>query len=174
MAHELAGETVADSLRAEATRAATLDALEALAPPISRDLASGAAPGLVDVAACTEVREELDRCALLFARLLAEAAPDPSAVWGSGLAGDRLAAYLAPRLVLDAAQRALASCGNGDTAEGGQELTMEDARSYACRSTLWPYGMYRGFNPLEAAAERTMMDYLKIVRASTRPPAVHV
>ena len=173
MAHELTAETVADCLRAEATRAPTLDAIEALAPPIPHDLALCAAPGLVDVAACTEVREELDRSTLLLTRLLAEAAPDCSAVWGAAFAGERLAAYLAPRLVSDATQRALA-VGSVGRAGTGEELTREDARSYACRSAFFAYGWKRGLSVLEAAAGRTGLEYLGIVRelAPARLPSM--
>ena len=163
MTHELTAETVADSLRERASRAPTLEALEELAPLIPREIALGAAPGLVDIVAATEVKEELDRSALLLARLLAEAAVDPSAVWGAAVAGERLAAYVAPRLVSDAAQRAVASGGGGDSAEAGQKLTQEDARSYACRSSLWPFGWTRSWTATEAAAGRTFMEYLDIV-----------
>ena len=89
---ELGADTVGERLRADETRTDTLQALEALPPPIAQELALGAAPVLVDVAAGTEDREVLDRCGLLLARLLAR----PPA---------RLLARLATRLT-----RAAASC----------------------------------------------------------------
>eukprot|EP01046_Picozoa_sp_COSAG06_P011492 COSAG06_NODE_658_length_13322_cov_3.396430_6_plen_320_part_00 len=119
----LAAATVAETLRAEATRARTLDALEAHVPPIPRELALAAAPALVDIAAGTEDRATFDRSALMVARLLDEA-PDPSAVHGAAFAGERFAAYKGPRLMTEATQRALV--------EGGEPLTQADARSYAC------------------------------------------
>ena len=65
--------TVAESLRSEATRIATLDALEALAPPIPSAVALAAAPALVDAIATGKERASFDRCGLLLGRLLAEA-----------------------------------------------------------------------------------------------------
>ncbi len=172
MAHEVAAETVADRLRAEATRSPTLDAIEALAPPVSRDVALGAAPGLVDVAASTGVREELDRSALLLARLLAEAAPDSAAVWGAAFAGARLEAYMAPRLLSDATQRALVH-DNAGRAEVEEGLTRQDAHSYACRAAIFCCGLNRGFTVAEAAAGRTVKEYIGIVRAFTSAPPRH-
>ena len=66
-----AAATVAEQLSADATRAAALDALEALAPPAPGNVALAAAPALVDVAASTEDRAEHERAVLLLARLLA-------------------------------------------------------------------------------------------------------
>ena len=74
--------TVANALRSEATRVATLVALEALAPPIPSAVALAAAPALVDAMATETQRAAFDRCGLLLARLLGEAAPDPAAVYG--------------------------------------------------------------------------------------------
>ena len=58
-AAELMVETVAERLRAEETRACTLDALEALPGPIPRELALTAAPALVDVLASAETTKVL-------------------------------------------------------------------------------------------------------------------
>jgi hypothetical protein len=102
-APERLSDTIAERLRAEDTRAATLQALDALPPPCPPELALAAAPALVDVAAATEDREVLDQCGLLVARLLAEAAPDPSALYGAALGGQRLAAYFTSRLLVEAA-----------------------------------------------------------------------
>ena len=63
-------DTVAESLRAEATRAATLDHLEALAAPIPSAVALAAALALVDVMATEKERAAFDRCTLLLGRLL--------------------------------------------------------------------------------------------------------
>ena len=89
-------DTLAERLRAQDTRAAALQALDKLPPPCPPELALAAAPALVDVAAATEEREVLDRCGLLLARLLAEALPDPSAVYGAALGGERGAGSDAP------------------------------------------------------------------------------
>ena len=66
---ELMADTVAERLRADGTRAATLQALVATPPPVPRELALAAAPALADVVAGTEDREVFDRCCLLVARL---------------------------------------------------------------------------------------------------------
>ena len=155
-------DTLAERLRAEDTRAAALQALDKLPTPCPPELALAAAPALVDVAAATEDREVLDRCGLLLARLLAEAAPDPSAVYGAALGGERLAACFAPRLLVEATQRAL---GN-ESGEGGQEpLGREDAYSFACMTAWMQPGWVRGATAPEAAAGRTVMEFLRIVRS---------
>ena len=155
-------DTLAERLRAEDTRAAALQALDKLPTPCPPELALAAAPALVDVAAATEDREVLDRCGLLLARLLAEAAPDPRAVYGAALGGERLAACFAPRLLVEATQRAL---GN-ESGEGGQEpLGREDAYSFACMTAWMPPGWVRGVTAPEAAAGRTVMEFLRTVRA---------
>ena len=100
-------DTVAEALRADETRGRTLDALDAMAAPIPRALALAAAPALVDVYVATEDRATFNQCTLLSTRLLAEAAPDPSPVYGVLYAGERLAKVVAPRLLSDAVQRAL-------------------------------------------------------------------
>ena len=115
--------TVADALRLAASRVATLDALEMIAPPIPSAVALAAAPALVDAMATETVRAAFDRCGLMLTRLLDEAVPDPAAVYGAALVGERLVAFLTPALVVEAVQRALSS---------GQPLTREDAMSYAC------------------------------------------
>ncbi len=158
--HLLAADTVGERLRPDDTRADTLQALEALPPPIPRELALGAAPALVDVAAGTEDREVLNRCGLLLARLLAEAAPDPSAVYGAAFGGERLAAILAPRLLVGAVQRALGS-GEGSVQE---PLTRTDAYSFACLFAFWTPAWVRGLTAPEAAAGRTTMEMMRIVR----------
>jgi hypothetical protein len=155
----LAAATVAETLRAEATRARTLDALEAHVPPIPRELALAAAPALVDIAAGTEDRATFDRSALMVARLLDEA-PDPSAVHGAAFAGERFAAYKGPRLMTEATQRALV--------EGGEPLTQADARSYACLCAWENPSVVHGYTPACAAAGRTEMEFLDIVRTSAR------
>jgi hypothetical protein len=167
MAMDMAGpallpDTVAERLRAQDTRAPTLQALDALPPPCPPELALAAAPALVDVAAATEDREVLDRCGLLLARLLAEAAPDPSAAYGAALGGERLAACYGPRLLVEATQRAL---GNGSGEGGQQPLGREDAYSFACMTAWWPSGLVRGLTSSEAAAGRTVMECIRTVRA---------
>ena len=123
----LAPDTVAEELRADDTRGRTLDALEEMPAPIPRELALAAGPALVDVYAATDDREEFNRCTLLAARLLAEAAPDPC-IYGVIHAGERLATSRSSRLLADAVQRSLA----------GRPLTREDAYSLKitiCSST---------------------------------------
>eukprot|EP01043_Picozoa_sp_COSAG02_P000755 COSAG02_NODE_14_length_56855_cov_512.793661_36_plen_232_part_00 len=155
-------DTLADRLRAQDTQAAALQALDKLPPPCPPELALAAAPALVDVAAATEEREVLDRCGLLLARLLAEALPDPSAVYGAALGGERLAAWYAPHLLVAATQRAL---GNGSGEGGRQPLGREDAYSFACMHAWLPSGWARGATAPEAAAGRTVMEFLRIVRS---------
>ena len=65
---ELVPDTVAERLRADDTRALTLHALEALPPPIARELALAAAAPLVDIAAGTENTKVFECCSLLLAR----------------------------------------------------------------------------------------------------------
>ena len=151
--------TVADRLRSEATRITTLDALEALAPPIQSDVALAAAPALVDAMATETERASYDRCGLLLARVCAEAAPDPAALYGAAFAGERLEAFLAPTLLVEAAQRASL----------GQALMSEDARSYACREACGAErgpACVRGLNAPHAAAGRTVIKYMGIVSFS--------
>lgn len=164
---ELATDTVADSLRSDETRASVLHALEATPAPVPHELALAAAPALVDVACDTLDRETFDRCSLLVGRLIAEAAPDPSGVYAAALGGERMAAYLAPRLIAEATQRAL---DTQDSAEGGQLLTHEDAYSLACRNAWHPPTPVRGYTVSERAAGRTVREFLGIVSTS-RPPA---
>ena len=148
---------VADALRSEATRIATLDALEALAPPIPSAVVLAVAPALVEAMATEKERAAFDRCGLLLARLLAEAAPDPAAVYGAALVGgERLAAFFAPALLVEAVQRASSS--------SGQPLTVEDARSYACLLAREGPAVVRGFTAPHAAAGRTVKAWLVIVR----------
>ena len=157
---DLAAGTVADGLRSETTRAATLDALEALAPPISSPVALAAAPALVDVIATETERASFDRCGLLLTRLLDEAAPDPAAVYGAAFGSKRLAALYAPALLVEAVQRALSA---------GQPLTRADARSYACLMAWDGPTAVRGYRVPCAAAGRTAMEFAGIVSCS--PPA---
>ena len=150
--------TVANALRSEATRVATLVALEALAPPIPSAVALAAAPALVDAMATETERASFDPCGLLLARVHTEAAPDPAAVYGAALAGVRLAVLFTPALVVDAVQRALSA---------GQPLTREDAMSYACLCARDAPARVRGFTVAEAAAGRTVMEYMGIVSCLT-------
>ena len=166
---ELMADTVAERLRADGTRAATLQALVATPPPVPRELALAAAPALADVVAGTEDREVFDRCCLLVARLLAEASPDSSALYGATLGGERFAAWYKSRVIVEAMQRALGT----DSGEG-ERVTREDAYSSACLHAYAPPGIARGGTSAEAAAGRTMMEGMRIVRdplRSSRPPA---
>lgn len=163
---ELLPDTVAERLRAEDTRAAVLRALDALPPPCPPDLALAAGQALVDVAASTEDREVLEQCGLLVARLLAEAAPDPSALYGAALGEERYAAFLAPRLLVEATQRAL---GTGSGEEGRRPLSREDAYSWTCMHAWHAPAYVRGYTANEAAAGRTVMESVRTVRALFRP-----
>lgn len=161
----IAVDTVAESLRAEATIANTLDNLEALAAPIPSAVALAAAPALLDVLAADNVdRAVFDRSALLLARLVAEAAPEPALVYGAAMSGERFALFFAPSLVAEALQHALSAA---------QPLTREDAVSYACLCALHGPSYVRGAQaPIEAAG-RSVMEYMFIVRAelSLMPPS---
>ena len=148
--------TVAESLRSEATRVATLDALEALAPPIPSAVALAAAPALVDAMATEKERASLDRCGQLLARLLAEAAPDPAPVWGAAVgsigSSERLEQFWAPGLVADALQRA----------QSGEPLTREDARSFACCGVDGAVNVV-GMTAPYSAAGISMVEYYSLV-----------
>lgn len=118
--------TVAQQLRGADTRATALDALDAHALPIPVDLAVAAAPALGELLAldAAEVdQEQFDRVGLLLARLLTEAAADDAVapVFGAAFGGGRYAAMLRAENVLFRALRRPAA-----------ELTLADARSYAC------------------------------------------
>ena len=154
-------DTVAESLRAEATRAATLDNLEALAATPSA-VALAAAPALVDVLTAENIdRASFDRSALLLARLVVEAAPEPAPVYGAAFSGERLVACMARGLVAEALQRALSDA---------QPLTREDARSYACQCALNGPSFVRGAQaPIEATGH-TVMEYMFIVSFLACPP----
>ena len=146
--------TVADGLRSEVTLIATLDTLEALAPPVPSTVALAAAPVLVDVIATETERASYNRCGLMRGRLLDEAAPDPAAVYGAATTGELMKMLFAPALLVEAVQRALSS---------GQPLTSEDAMSYACLGAREAPVRVRGFTAPEAAAGRTTMEYLGFV-----------
>eukprot|EP01046_Picozoa_sp_COSAG06_P003155 COSAG06_NODE_119_length_23111_cov_51.658613_23_plen_183_part_00 len=152
-----AAATVADALRSPGTRDAALDALEALPPPIADDVALAAAPALADVvagAAEETGRAAFDRAALLLARLLAEASPDPASMFGAAFAGERAAAYHGARLVAEAAQRALS---------GGEALTRADALSYACSYACYGPVDVRGCTAPRAAAGYTTVEHFTMV-----------
>ena len=148
----VSADAVAESLVAEATRAATLDHLEALAAPIPSAVAVAAAPALADVLAAENTdRATFDRSALLLARLVVEAAPEPAPVFGAAFSGGRLVAFVARGLVAEALQRALSAA---------QPLTREDARSYACQCALHGPSYVRGGQaPIEAAGH-TVVEYM--------------
>ena len=153
MSEVLDATTVAEKLLSASTRASTLSALEALPPPIPSDVALAVAPTLTDVACSTEHREEHDRAALLRARLLAEAAPDPAAVFGAMTGGERLAAIWAPRVLVEATA----------AAEGGRPLTWQDARSYACSHSYFGPFSVRGAAAPCLAIGRSVSDYYALV-----------
>lgn len=172
---ELLPDNVGDHLRSDASRTATLNALEAIPAPVPTDLALAAAPALVDTLTGTEDRDHFDRCMLLIGRLLTQAAPDPSTVFGAAFAGERFKAVWAPRVHLVAVQRAL----------GGHPLTRGDAYSYAClRGPLGGLFSVRGQTAPFAATGRTAMEAIADVSVCphvlgrsdcilTMPAAVH-
>ena len=160
-AMDLAADTVAERLRDGATQSAALDALEAHAPPIPTATALAAAPALVDVLSAATEHAALDRAALLFGRLVAEAAPEPAAVFGAATQGERYAALFAPDLLVEATQRAAST--------GGQALTQEDARSFACIKAFMGPMCVRGQTQPYAAGGRTTMEALGIVSTVLLP-----
>ncbi len=159
----LAVQTVGERLRTDDTRAATLDGLDAMLPPISRELALAAAPALVDVAGDTDDRETFARCALLVARVMAEAAPEPSVVYSAAFSGERYKKFLVPRCYLETMQRALRT----ERVEGGQ-LTCDEARSFACRLAVTPPAFVRGLDAPISAAGHTVTEYFSWVRSVSR------
>ena len=157
---DLGADTVPERLRDGATQTAALDALEALAAPIPTATALAAAPALIDVLARATEHAALDRAALLLARLLAEAAPEPAVIFGAALRGERYAAFWAPDLLVEATQRA---------STGGQPLTREDARSFACNRAWAGPSFVRGQTKFFTAVGGSTMEGLGIV--STVPAA---
>jgi hypothetical protein len=151
---DVAAETVAERLRDGATQSAALEALEDHAAPIPTAVAIAAAPALVDVVSGATEHAALDRSALLLARLLVEAAPEPAPTFGAACQGERLAALYAPALAVEAMQRA---------STGGQPLTQDDARSLACSMAHEPPSVARGYTQPCAAAGRTVMEQFGIV-----------
>ena len=143
----VAADTVASLLRDGATRTATLEALEQHeGTPIGRAVALAAAPALFEALAldATEVgRDAFDRIGLLLARLAAEASDDPSAVHGAALGEGRFVAHYRSKgsvLAQAVAKRA------------ASELTLADARSFACASAHAPPSYVKGMTMLVAAA----------------------
>ena len=128
--------------------------------PIPTATALAAAPALVDVLAHTTEHAALDRAALLLARLLAEAAPEPAAIFGAALRGERYAAFYAPDLLVEATQRA---------STGGQLLTREDARSFACNRAWAGPSFVRGQTKFYTAVGGSSLEGMGIV--STVPTA---
>ena len=143
----LAADSVASLLRDGATRTATLEAFEQHeGAPIDRAVALAAAPALYDVLAmdATEVgRDDFDRTGLVLARLAAEASDDPSAVYGAAVGEGRLAAYYRSKgsVLAQAVGKPAAS-----------ELTLADARSFACAGAIEPPAWVRGATKPFAAA----------------------
>jgi hypothetical protein len=161
----LAADTVADALGSDATRTATLDALEAHRAPIPSAVAFAAAPALVDIMTSTEREEQrpiFDRSGLLLGRLVDEAAPEPAPLFGAACGGSRLAALYAPSLVVGALQRAVSAA---------QPLTRSDARSFACLYARECPAVARGYTAPMAAAGYTMLEFFPIVSFLTGPPA---
>ena len=143
----LAADTVASLLRDGATRTATLEAFEQHeGAPIDRAVALAAAPALGDVLAmdATEVgHEDFDRAGLVLARLAAEASDDPSAVYGAAFGEGRYAAHLRSKgsVLAQAVGKRAAS-----------ELTLADARSFACAAAFYQPALLRGWTKPVAAA----------------------
>eukprot|EP01043_Picozoa_sp_COSAG02_P041954 COSAG02_NODE_3525_length_6615_cov_2.025629_7_plen_244_part_00 len=146
----VAADTVAERLANDDTRASTLDAFEAMPPQLPRELALAAVPHLVDVASATRDRETFDRCTLLVARVMVDAAPNPSEVYGAAFGGGRRSLYGAARLIIEATHQLT-------------PLTREDAHSFACLCTCEAPAMVRGCTAPEAAAGRTAAEHLEIV-----------
>jgi hypothetical protein len=163
---DLTAFTVAGALRSPDTCLDALGALEALPPPVPSQLALAAAPALADVvagAAEEPDRAALDRAALLVARLLAEAALEPArgddtgltaTVFRAAFSDGRMAAFTAPMLVAEAAQRASAT---------GQPLTRADALSTACLCAYYTPAFARSATAPCAAAGLTVMEHYGVV-----------
>ena len=143
----LAADTVASLLCDGATRTATLDAFEQHeGTPIDRAVALAAVPALYDVLAmdATEVgRDDFDRAGLALARLAAEASDDPSAVYGAAIGEGRFVAHYRSKgnVLAQAVGKRAAS-----------ELTLADARSFACAAAFVPPALVRGCTKPFAAA----------------------
>ena len=157
--------SVAESLRSQATRIATLDALDALDAPIPSDLALLAAPALVDAMATEKDKEPFDRCGLLLARLIAEALPDTT-IHAAAIFGERSEVIVAPVLIAQAVERA--------SSPGGQPLTLEDAYSYACLLARETAAFMRGGTVVWAAAGRSAAEFLQVVSLLAQPHPTHI
>ena len=144
---DLSADTVASLLRDGATRTATLEALEQQeGAPIDPAVALAAAPALFEALAmdATEVgRDDFDRIGLLLARLAAEASDDPSAVYGAAIGEGRFVAHYRSKgnVLAQAVGKRAAS-----------ELTLADARSFACAAAIDPPAHLRGMTKPFAAA----------------------
>ena len=162
----LAADTVAQSLRDRATRAAALDALDHghEAGPVARAVSLAAAPALYELLAldAAEVcREEFDRVGLLLGRLCAEASPDDApavlgAAWGEG----RYATFLRSEVsVLAQAWRKPAA-----------ELTRADAWSWACSQAIFSPSLIKGqTKPYAAAGFATTAEGYAVWHTETTP-----
>jgi hypothetical protein len=157
-------DAVARLLRDQATRAATLDALERHEGGIiGRAVSLAAAPALYELLAAdaSDVgRDVFDRVGLLLARLvlIAEAPSDAAAVYGAAIGEGRWAAFLRSEgSVLGRAWRTPAA-----------ELTRADARSWACSSALlspaWAHG---GTKAVAAAGFSTSAEWFRLYMSET-------
>jgi hypothetical protein len=112
-------------LQDPAARDTALDALERHEAPIPTAVALVVAPVLVDLLASdatTVERGTFDRVGLLLARLQAEALPEPAAIYGAAFVNKGWERVMDADSVVN---KALLH-------KPAAELTLEDARSYAC------------------------------------------
>ena len=152
----LEAETVAELLRNHDTRDATLSALEVHVTPINLAVSLAAAPVLNEIKASdtSEIsQEEWDRVCLLLARLVADAGDNAATVYGTAYGGGRYAAvYQSDRTPLARALR-----------KPAEELTVDDARSFANEYASKPPAYCRSWGKAFAAMGVTVLEGLALV-----------
>ena len=152
---DLDTNAVAERLRDRATRTATLDALERHAAPLPTAAALAAAPALLELMtmdAAEVERGAYDRAGLLLGRLLEEALPAITAVFGAAFGDGGLASLWNSDSVLNAALRQPAA-----------QLTRADAASYACAWAYDPIASAQGFTAPWAAAGLTGREWMGLL-----------
>jgi hypothetical protein len=144
------------------TRPAALDALEGHSVPIDPAVALAAAPVLAELLAkdAADVpREQFDRTGLLLARLLTEASDEPSHMFAAAFGCGRLEALSdADATVLSESLRKPAA-----------DLTLEDARRYACWLAYRCPATVRGYMVPLAAADVELPKYMELWLGERNP-----
>lgn len=149
-------------LRGRDTRPAALDALEGHTVPIDPAVSLAAAPVLAELLAqdAADVpREQFDRIGLLIARLLTETSDDPSPTFAAAFGCGRL----------EALNDADATVLSESLRKPPTDLTLEDARSYACWLAYRCPATVRGYMAPLAAADVAFPKYMELWLGERNP-----